>query len=248
MSEIVPPAAAPESSSFVEDLIDIWFAPSAVFARRAKSGFFAIMCVVTIGIGGLFLANRNAMQPIMDGEYRRQMAEVMRQNPQMTEQQMAAGKAFAEKVQTFGIFFGVPLGLLFVGIGAWITGKVLGAEELGFGSSVMIAGWSYLPKVLESVGMSVQALLVDTASLTGRYQLSLGVGRFLDPDMSMGLLTLLGRVDVFTLWVSALLGIGIVVVGKLPRGKIVPAALIMWSFGAIPAFWQLLMGALRGGA
>jgi hypothetical protein len=65
--------------------------------------------------------------------------------------------------------------------------------------------------------------------------------------MSIGMLTLLGRVDLFTLWVSALLGIGIVVVGKLPRGRIVPAALIMWTLGAVPAFWQLLMGALRGG-
>lgn len=247
MSDVATPAPAPEQSSFIEDLVDIWFAPSAVFARRAKSGFFLIMCVVTVGIGGLFLANRNAMQPILDGEYRRQMAEVMRQNPQMTEAQMAAGKAFADKAQTFGIFFGVPIGLFLVGLGAWITGKILGAEELGYGASVMIAGWAYLPKVLESIGMSVQALLVDTVSLTGRYQLSLGIGRFLDPDMSIGMLTLLGRVDLFTLWVSALLGIGIVVVGKLPRGRIVPAALIMWTLGAVPAFWQLLMGALRGG-
>lgn len=242
----VPPAPAP--SSFVEDLIDIWFAPSAVFARRAKTGFLAIMCVVTLAIAGLFMANRNAMQPIMDGEYRRQMAEVMRQNPQMTEQQLAAGKKFAEKIQTFGIFFGIPIGLFLVGLGVWLTGKMLGAEELGYGTSVMIAGWSYLPKVLESIGISVQALLIDTAALSGRFQLTLGVGRFMDPDTSIGLLSLLGRVDLFTIWVSALAAIGIVTIGKLARGRIVPAALILWSFGAIPALWQLLMGALRGGA
>jgi hypothetical protein len=241
------PTVAPEKSSFAEDLVDIWFSPSAVFARRAKSGFFLIMCIITLGTGGLFMANRGVTQGIMDGEYRRQTAQTMQRNPSVTQEQMAQGRAMTEKFQVVGLFLFAPIGLLMLGFGVWLAGKTFGAEELGFGTGVMIACWSYLPKVLEGFGVTLQGLLFDTDALSGRFQLTLGVGRFLDPEMSAGLLSLVGRIDVFTLWVSALLGIGICVVGKLPRSKIVPAAVAMWAFGALPAVVQLVWGMVRGG-
>ena len=71
------PTAAPEKASFAEDLVDIWFAPAAVFARRAKSGFLAIMVVLTVAFGALYMANRGAMQGIMDAQYRKQEAAMM---------------------------------------------------------------------------------------------------------------------------------------------------------------------------
>lgn len=238
-------APAPEQSSFVEDLVDIWYAPSAVFARRAKSGFFLMLCLVTLAIGGLWIANRGVTQGIMDAEYQRQMAEVMRQNPNVTAEGLAQGRRFADMAQTFGIFIGIPIALFLIGLGTWLVGKVLGAS-FGYGTAMMIACWSYLPKVAESLLVSVQGLVVDTDKLTGRYQLTLGVGRFVDPDMSPGILGLLGRVDLFTIWVSVLLGIGIVVVGKLPREKLWPAAGLMWLCGAVPAFWTIVWGTIRG--
>ncbi len=245
MSTDPNPAPTPEKATIIDDLIEIWTAPSTVFARRADSGFFLMMCIVTLAIGGLWLANQGTMQGIMDAEYSRQMAEVMKQNPGMTEEQLSAGKKFADFFTSYGVFIGIPIGLLFIGIGTWIVGKFFGAE-LGFGAATMVAAYSYLPKVLESLGMTIQGLLMNTDALTGRFQLSLGVGRFLDPAMSAGLLGLLGRIDVFTIWVSVLLGIGISVVGKIPRSKAIPAAVTMWVFGAIPSLWAVVMESLRG--
>lgn len=239
------PAPAAEPTTVIDDLIEIWTSPRTVFARRAGSGFFLMMCIVTILMGALWLANMGAMQGIMDAEYARQMAEVMKQNPSLTMEQLSAGRKYTDFFTSYGVFIGIPIGLFFIGIFAWVTGKILGAE-LGFGAALMVACYSYLPKVLESLGITIQGMLLDTAGLTGRFQLTLGVGRFLDPTMSAGLLGLLGRIDVFTIWVSFLLGIGITVVGKLPREKVLPAALLMWVFGAVPALWQLLMTTLRG--
>lgn len=242
MSDPTAPAASPAAPSFVEDLVDIWYAPSAVFARRAKTGFLAIMSFVTLAIGGLYVANRGVTQSIFEGEYRRQTAEVMRQNPNVTSEQMAQGRRFAEMAQTFGVFVGIPIALVCIGFGAWLVGKGLGAEGLGFGAATMIASWAYMPRVLEAIAVGIQGVLIDTDAMTGRFQLSLGVGRFLDPDMSVGLLSLVGRLDVFTLWASVLLGIGICVVGKLPREKMLAAAAFMWAFGALPALYQLVTG------
>lgn len=248
MSTDPTPVATPEAATIIDDLIEIWTAPSKVFARRATSGFFVMMCIVTLLIGGLWLANQGTMQGIMDAEYARQMQEVMKQNPNISPEQLASGRKVADFFTSYGVFFGIPIGLLLIGCGTWITGKIVGAEELGFGASTMVAAYSYLPKALESLLLTVQGVLIDTDALTGRYQLTLGVGRFLDPTMDVGLLGLLGRIDLFTIWVSVLLGIGITVVGKLPRSKVATAAIIMWVLGAVPSLWALLMGVLRGSA
>jgi hypothetical protein len=88
----------------------------------------------------------------------------------------------------------------------------------------------------------VQGLLLDPATLNGRFRLSLGVGRFLDPDTaSPVLLALLGRVDVFTIWITVLLAIGLSVTGRIPRSRAAVAAAIVWVAGALPQ----LLGALR---
>ena len=39
---------------------------------------------------------------------------------------------------------------------------------------------------------------------------------------------------------TVLLVLGLMVVAKLPKAKAVPAGVILWLFGALPAFWQML--------
>ena len=90
--------------------------------------------------------------------------------------------------------------------------------------------------------MAVQGIVLDTSAMTGRFQVSWGVGRFLDPDAtSIGLLGILGRIDLFTIWMTILIGIGISVVGKVPRSQGMLAAAVIWVLGALPAVFQLLM-------
>lgn len=245
MTDSAPAMPTPEKASVAEDFVDIFFSPSAVFARRANSGFFLVLCILTVLLGGLFLANRGVMEGIMDAEFARQMAETAKQNPGMTEEQLAMGKKFAGYATSFGGFIGVPMAILFTGLAAWITGKLLGAQ-LAYGQATTIATYAIMPRIIEAFAVSAQGLLLDTDAMTGRFQLTLGVGRFLDPAMNQGLLGLLGRVDVFTLWVTALLAIGIAVVAKLPREKAILAGVFMWTFGALPSLWSLVSAALRG--
>jgi hypothetical protein len=65
------------------------------------------------------------------------------------------------------------------------------------------------------------------------------VGRFFDPETtSPALLALLGRIDVFTIWVTVLLVIGLSVTGKIPRAKAAIAGVIVWFLGAVPLLLQ----------
>jgi hypothetical protein len=78
--------------------------------------------------------------------------------------------------------------------------------------------------------------------LTSVNSVSFSLARFMDPDhTSAVLIALASRVDVFTIWVTVLLAIGLSVVGRIPRQQAAIAAAIVWLLGAIPA----VIGAAR---
>jgi hypothetical protein len=51
-------------------------------------------------------------------------------------------------------------------------------------------------------------------------------------------LALLGRLDVFTIWVTILLAIGLSVTGKISRNKAAIAGVVVWLLGALPQIAQ----------
>lgn len=229
-----PPA---KPASWWEDYIDIFYAPSQVFARRMQSGFGVPMLVVTVLIGAIFLANSGAMQSIMDAEFTRSTAAMMKKNPQVTAEQLQMGRSFGEKIAKVGAFVFVPLTIFLVGLILWVVGKFFDAKQT-LGAAIMVAAYSYIPKVVGSVVVGIQLLLMDPASLNSQYRINLGPARFFDPDTtSPALLALLGRADVFTIWVTVLLGIGLAVTGKIPRSKAMIAAVIVWLIGALPTVY-----------
>lgn len=237
-----PVAPAPEKASLFEDFIDIFVSPSKVFARRATSGFFLVMVIVTVLIGVLYFANQGPMQGIMDAEFDRQVATIMAKNPSLTGEQVQGMRGMMEMSTKFGVVVIIPIIVLLLGLAIWLLGKLFGAK-FGYSAGAMIAAYAYTPRILESVLIAVQGLVLDTAAMRGRYQISLGVGRFLDPDTtSMGLLGVLGRIDLFTIWITILIGIGISVVGRIPRSQAMLAAALVWVLGALPAVWQLATG------
>ena len=236
------PAPAKPASRW-EDFIDIFYAPSSVYERRANSGFGIPMLVVTVIIGLIALANMGVMQPIMDAEFTRGMATAMKQNPQLTPEMMQKGRAFGETMAKIGSFVMMPIFIFLTGLVLWIVGKFFSAKQT-LAAALMVASYAYVPRILENILNGVQGLLMDPASLDGRFRVSLGLGRFLDPNTaSPMLLALLGRIDVFTIWVTVLLAIGLAVTGKIPRSKAALAAVIVWIIGALPA----VLGAARAG-
>lgn len=234
-----PTPAVP--ASWWEDFVDIFYAPSQVYARRAGRGFGIPMLVVTVLIALIAVANSGVMQPIMDAEFSRSTAAAMRKNPQLTAEMMEKGRAIGEGIAKYGAVVFVPVGIFLTGLALWLVGKFFDATEQ-LADAIMVAAYAFVPRVLESVLAGVQGLLLDPATLNGRFKLSLGLGRFLDPDTaSPVVLALLGRVDVFTIWVTVLLVIGLSVTGRIPRSRAAIAGVLMWIIGALPQ----LLGALR---
>jgi hypothetical protein len=234
---------APAKAGLWEDFVDIFYAPSSVFARRSDGKFgLALLFLVIVGTV-LFFATKNAMQPIMDAEFTRQTAAAMRKNPNLTAEQMATGRNFFEM---FGpVFFAVILTISVFGTGLvlWVVGKLFDAKE-SVAAAIMIATYAEVPRIVQILTNAAQGLIMSPEKLNSANSVGFNLARFMNPDTASAVMIALGaRVDLFTIWVTVLLAIGLHVVGKIPKQQAYIAAAITWVVGALPA----LFGALRSG-
>jgi hypothetical protein len=231
--ESLQPPAKP--ASVWEDFIDIFYAPSQVFERRANSGFFLPLIVVTLVTGILFIVNSGVLEPMMDAEMARGFAAAQKKGATITAEQMETARRIGGTFAKVGAFVFMPVGIFFTGLFLWLVGKFVGAKQK-LSQGLMVAAYAFVPRILDTVSLSVQGLLLDPSQINGRYRVSLGVGRFFDPDTtSPALLAFVGRIDVFTIWITVLLAIGLSVTGKISRRQAAIAAVIVWFIGAIPS-------------
>jgi hypothetical protein len=239
MSTTVGPVAAPRVAVW-EDFIDIFYAPSAVFLRREHGSVLVPLVVVTILVGVIFYLNSGALQPLFDAEFDRQMAAQMRDNPQITPEVVDRMRGFAQRVGQIGVFVFMPLAILCVGLVTWAAGKLVDAKT-SLHTALIVAAYAFAPRVLEGVVSGVQALMLDASQFDGRFRITFGPGRFLDPDTASPLLiAAVGRLDLFTLWITVLIAIGLAVTGRIPLRRAAIAAAIVWVAGGLPLVVQAI--------
>lgn len=235
--------AAPKTPSVWEDFIDIFTSPSAVFARRANAGFGIALLVLTVVLIALYLGTKPLLQPIIDAEFARGAAQAMKQNPQVTAEQMDKMRGMADKFGAIAFAVIIPIRVVIVGLVLWLVAKLF-ESQLTASSAMMVTTYASFPMIIASVAAGLICYFADPARLTHRYMATLGLGRFLSPDQAAHMPgALLGRVDVFTIWVTVLIGVGAYVVGKVPKGKAAATAVIVWLVGALPG----VVSALRAG-
>lgn len=233
------PAPASSSASRWEDLLDVFIAPKQLFQRRSdgKFGFALLLLIVLSAV--VFFATRSAMQPIMDAEFQRGMAS----RPGMTPEAMETARKFATTLAPVFILIGLPIGVFVLGAVIWLATRLVGGR-FGYAQGATIATFAFYPRILEGVAGGVQALLMDEGKLTSRLSVSLGIGRFLDAQTTAAIpLAFLGRIDLFTLWATLLVGLGIKTMGKTSTGQAIAAAALCWLAGSLP----VLLQAIRAG-
>ncbi len=239
VNEVQP---APSKASLWEDFVDIFYNPSAVFARRANGEWGKPLVLLVVAATVLYFLTKNAMQPIMDAEFARRSADMLAKNPQMTEDQLASGKHVFE---TFGAVF-VAIGTLVSVIGSgvvlWLLSKLFDAKE-SLAAALMVAAYSEVPRLVQILVNAAQGLFLSPDKMTSMNSVLLSPSRFMDPDHTSATLLAIGsRFDLFTIWVTVLMGIGIYVVGRISKQQAIIVAAITWVLGGLP----VIFGALRG--
>src|SRR5689334_4238000 len=129
MTEVAAPPepASAERTAVWEDFIDIFYAPSAVFGRRAQSSPWVPLAVVTALMTVLVYVNAGLLEPTLSAEFGRSMAIAMRNNPGITPE---AADNLRRAALRFGQFGGIftPVGIVITGTMVWLLGKLLDAK------------------------------------------------------------------------------------------------------------------------
>jgi hypothetical protein len=231
--------ATPPKSGIWEDFIDILHQPSEVFERR-RAGQFGLALVILIVISTiLYFALRNGLAPITDAEISRQAEAMAEKNPQMTSDQISGAKKMMETFALFGTIIFIPVGVLITGFLLWLAGKLFDAKTV-FTAAMMIATYSQIPRILELVLSALQGLFLAPEAITSRYSVTLGIGRFLSPDTDPVVLTLLGGIDLFTIWTLVLMVIGVSVVARVTKQRAAAVVAAVWIVGMLPGLFQAI--------
>src|SRR5437764_1689072 len=103
-----------ERAGVWEDFIDIFYAPSQVFARRAQGSVAIPMTVVTLALAALVYVNSGVLEPMMSAEFTRGMAVAMKSNPRLTPEMVDQFRTIGLRVAQFGGLF-TPILIFMVG-------------------------------------------------------------------------------------------------------------------------------------
>ena len=224
-----------------EDYVDIYYAPSRVFARRPEGAFWLPLLVLVVTITVLYFLTRDLLQPVMDAEFKRGMASAMKGNPQITPDQMESMRGKMATFGGIGIAFTMLISPLLTGLLLWLMGKVVGAKQ-ALGAAMVVGVFAFYPRILQAAINGIQAFVMPESQLNSLYALSIGPARFFNAATTSPVtLALLGRFDLFVLWGTLLLAIGLRVTGKVTFAKALTAAALVWILGSLLP----LFGALR---
>lgn len=230
-SEMVAPASP--STSVVEDIIDIFHSPSAVFERRrADPRFWAaffILALLFALIGYVMLKN---LSSVMDAQFAKQSAAALKQNPQITEDQLATMRRVGEKLAPIGFAVVAIISIFVLGIGVWLVGKLFdSAADLK--QSMVIATFASYPKLIDLLLTTVVGMTMGTGNIDNMFAAGPSAARFAGPGASMAVLGALSRISIGTIWATIVVAIGLRVMGGMPKQKAYVAAFVLWLFGTL---------------
>lgn len=234
-------AATSANPSVLEDLVDILYQPAAVFERRRETVAFGLaMILLAVLSAVVFFATKSGFDPVLDVMVKQQAAEILRANPTLTPEQVAASSGMM-KGGIIGTMLAYPLIIPFLaGLLMWVVGKFFDSR-MAIGAAIMVATYSYVPRFIGFIVASLMAVLLPEDQITSFFSISLSPARFLDPAThSIGVMSLLARLDLFLLWQTFVAGVGVSVLGGVSRGRGMTVAFLVWLLGFLPLIPALL--------
>ena len=220
-------------ASIWEDFVDIFVSPASVFERRRAGKFGIPLLVFLVVFGALSFASAGALGQAQAADSRRVMERLAAENPQMREAMQQSGASGAPN-PIFSALGGMALmavSVLLAGLFTWIIGKLFGATA-SIGLVVMIVTYAQFPRILQQIVLIVQGFLLDPSQLTSMFRVSTSPARFMDPETTaMPMLIAASRLDPFLLWSTALIAVGLYVIGGLSKAEAAAVALIIWVLG-----------------
>ncbi|HET7585720.1 MAG TPA: YIP1 family protein [Gemmatimonadaceae bacterium] len=246
MTSSTPPTPSAEGApaekpvSRWEDLVDIFVSPAELFERRKNSSPWFPLIVAAVVSFALFLATRPLLQPIYDVMGDKMMAAAQQAGRQVTPEQMERGRTIGTWIAAASQLVVIPITIAITGFVLWIVGKLVDARE-SLGAAIMVCAFAFFPRLLSWVALGIEGVLMDISHAT-LISIGFSAARFAGTGTSPVVLALLSRVDLFIIWTTILLAIGLSITGRISRGRAAIAAIVVWLLGAIPPMFTALSG------
>ena len=223
------PGPPPEPVSAVGRLAGVFFSPGATFRSiAARPGFVAPLILWTV----ISLALYAAMAPKFDYE-RMIRASLEKRGQTVPEDRIQSMVATQKKIApVIGLVFSaiVPtLATLIVALVFWASFKAFG-WDVTFRQGVGVSAHAFLPSVVGTLLLIPVVLQRETIDPQGEPDLLRSNLAFLvDKASSPALHSLLGSIDVFSLWTLVLLTIGFAAAGRTSRKAAAGVVFTIWA-------------------
>lgn len=236
------PPATPRTPVW-EDFIDIFHSPSEVFARRRGASPWPVFAALTVILALLFFAWQQTLGPVLDLEMERAMGAATGEGAQPGPEQLETMRSMGRIFALIGFVVGFPVGMLLAALVAWGLTRAFGAAA-GFATILLVVAYSQIVRIVQYAAGVFQGLFMDVGRMDSVHDVGFSLARFMDPaEASAMAVNLAARVDLFTLWATALIAIGLGILTSLPRGRAWAVALLVWALAGVPA----LLGGLASG-
>lgn len=231
----IPPAQEAGGSA-AGRLLRIFTEPTAVFHELAATPTWVLPLVAIIVIS---LAVQLIIAPRLDmaGTIRQSLSERSESGQQLTDEQIDGMVEMGRK--TGGVMrwlAPVTVALVFVIIaGVYFLGLKAVGSSVEFKPVLATVLHAAVPAVLLSSAVTLLVAL-QRASFTAQElegMVKSSVGAFLPDGTSKPLVAFAGVIDLFNIWQWVLLAIGLPIVAKVTRGKVVGILAVVWGVWAL---------------
>lgn len=227
----------PEKAARWEDYVDVFFSPRELFERRAGDRLLPpLLALLAAGLL-MYFVTLPVNRMVMEASMAAQPAEAAQAMEQYGLVFLLLGAlvvpAFLAVTVTFAAFL------------LWGLGQTFGAELL-FRDAMLIATYAAFVYLVAQLLSGVIILVTGAQTVDPIRDMSFGVLRFIgSEEMDGSLAALLRRFDIFAFWQAFLWGLGVMIVGRVSRGRAILIAALAWILFAVPG---VIIGALEFGA
>ena len=237
MSTPAPVAPFPSETpalSQVERVIDTFVAPSKTFTdiRRSATWWVPWLIGAIVGLALVYTIDKKVgMDKVVENQIQLSPKAAARIDQLPPDQRDAQIETQAKVTRDFSYGFSL-IGLAILAIVAAVlmaTFKFGLGAELTFGQAFAISNYAWLPGVIKALLVILTVSISGGENFTFQNQLASNLGAFLDPRGSHFLYAVASSIDVFSIWILVLTGIGYQCVTRLKRGTCMGVVFGWWA-------------------
>ena len=232
--EALAPESAPEAPmGFAQRLVGVTFEPKKTFEDiNRKSTWLGVFIIISV----LTMAMSYALNARMDRETRvRKGLEMfpIHLSEEQIQQAVARPPGFLEK---FGFVF-APLGVLvqfYVLAAVFLLAFVLTGASMPYKKTLSTSYWALAPPSIVAILLAILFIFVkdpDTLELNPVKNVASNLGLLVSEKAHPVLNSLLGSIDIFSIWNIVLLSIGFAAISdrKLTTRKSATIVIVLWG-------------------